>query len=276
MIKYTLFKQVKVRYSDRGKGHVLVLLHGFLEDLEMWDDFSKELSKFFRVICIDLPGFGETPAIGFVLTMELGANCVKAVLDKEKLKRYVIVGHSMGGYVALAFSDLFRDNVKGLGLFHSTALDDSPEKKESRDKSISLVKKNPGKYIEIFFAGLFAPLNVPRFRSEINVFQKRAKGLTKQAIVNTLEGMKDRKRMDWVLEMAEFPVLFIIGKYDAAIPYEPVLNQVQLVKDPTVLFLENAGHMGFLEERELTLSAVKKFTRRAFVGSPMISAIVPI
>src|SRR4051812_42260347 len=98
MIKYADFKQIKVRYNDSGKGRAIVLLHGFMESLEIWNDFSKELSKTFRVICIDLPGFGETPAIGYVHSMELMANCVKAVMNKERLRKYVIIGHSLGGY----------------------------------------------------------------------------------------------------------------------------------------------------------------------------------
>lgn len=264
MTKYTEFKQVKVRYTDKGKGRTIVLLHGFMESLDIWHDFSKELSKSFRVICIDLPGFGATPSIGYIHTMELMAKCVKAVMDKERLRRYVIIGHSMGGYVAMAFAELYRDNLKGLGLFHSSALADTAEKKESRNKAVSVVKNNPGQYVKIFFEPLFAPQNVKLYLNDIKVLQERAGSWSKQAIVNALEGMKDRKKLDWILEMAVFPVLFIIGKQDAAISYESVLRQTELVKDADVLFLENIGHMGFLEERSLTLRTIKKFGRKCF------------
>lgn len=264
MTKYTDFKQVKVRYTDKGKGRTIVLLHGFMESLDIWNDFSKELSKSFRVICIDLPGFGESPTIGYVHTMELMAKCVKAVLDKERLRRYVIIGHSMGGYVAMAFADLFRDNLKGLGLFHSSSLADTPEKRENRNKAINVVKNNPRQYIKIFFEPLFAPENAEAHKEDIKILQERANDLSRQAIVNALEGMKDRKKLDWILEMADFPVLFIIGKHDAVIPAESVLKQAELVKDPTVLFLENAGHIGFLEEKERTFKAVKKFAGKCF------------
>lgn len=264
MIKYVEFKQVKVRYTDKGKGRTIVLLHGFMESLDIWHDFSKELSKSFRVICIDLPGFGETPSIGYIHTMELMAKCVKAVLDKERLRRYVIIGHSMGGYVAMAFAELYRDNLKGLGLFHSTALADTQEKKDSRNKAISVVKNNPGQYVKIFFEPLFAPQNVKFHLNDIKVLQERAGNLSKQAIINALEGMKDRVKRDWILEMAVFPVLFIIGKHDAAISYESVLKQTELVKEAHVLFLENVGHMGFLEAKEQTLKAVKRFSGNCF------------
>ncbi|MBI2270652.1 MAG: alpha/beta hydrolase [Bacteroidetes bacterium] len=266
MTKYTVFKQVKVRYTDKGKGRTIVLLHGFMESLEIWNDFSKELSKSFRVVCIDLPGFGETPCIGYVHTMEMMAKCVKSVMDKERLRRYVVIGHSMGGYVTMAFAELFPDNLKGLGLFHSSALADTPEKKESRDKAITVVKNNARQYIKIFFEPLFAPQNAEAHKNDIKILQERASHFPKLAIVNALEGMKDRVKRDWILEMAKYPVLFIIGKHDVAIPYESVLKQTELVKDADVLFLENVGHMGFLEAKEQTIKAVKKFSRRCFTS----------
>src|SRR3972149_4760338 len=120
MIKQAEFRNVKVRYSDKGKGRVIVLLHGFLESLEIWDEFSNKLSKRFRVLAIDLPGHGKTPAIGYVHSMELMAECAKAVLDSLELRKYVVAGHSMGGYVALAFAEMFPQNLSGLCIFHST------------------------------------------------------------------------------------------------------------------------------------------------------------
>jgi pimeloyl-ACP methyl ester carboxylesterase len=265
MIKSCLFRQTNVRYSDAGKGPVIVLLHGFMESLEIWKEFSTVLSKSFRVICIDLPGFGETPSIGYVHTMELLAASVKAVLNQERLRRYVIIGHSMGGYVALAFADLFSDNVKGLGLFHSTALNDSTEKRLKRTMAINIVKKNTRHYIGVFFAPLFAPQNVKSHAGDIHVLEARAMNLSKKAIVNTLEGMKDRKRRDWILEMSPFPVLFIIGRHDTVIPFESVVKQTELPKRKSVLFLENAGHMGFLEEKELALKTLRKFARKCYL-----------
>lgn len=264
MIKHVDFKQVKICYTDRGKGRTVVLLHGFMESSEIWDEFSKQLSKSFRVICIDLPGFGETPCIGYVHSMEMMAKCVKVVLDKERLRKYVIIGHSMGGYITLAFAELFNDNLKGLGLFNSTALSDTEERKINRNKAISVVRQNPRAYIKLFFDPLFAPQNVEAYKNEIKRLQEKAAHFSKQAIVNTLTGMRDRQKRDWVLEMAKYPVLYIIGKHDSIIPYETVLKQAESVKRATVLFLENAGHMGFVEEKSATLNAVKIFARKCF------------
>ncbi|MDQ3046813.1 MAG: alpha/beta fold hydrolase, partial [Bacteroidota bacterium] len=124
------FKKTKVRYSDTGKGRVIVLIHGFLCSHEVWSEFVKHLSKRFRVITVDLPGHGDTASIGYYHSMELLAQSVKAVLDKAGVRRYVLAGHSMGGYAALAFAELFPENVSGLCLFNSTSYADTEDKKK--------------------------------------------------------------------------------------------------------------------------------------------------
>jgi len=264
MIRYASFKNIKVRYSDKGHGRAVVLLHGFLESHEIWDEFSDKLSKSFRVIAIDLPGFGDTPCIGYVHSMELMAQCVKAVMDNIGYRRYVVVGHSMGGYVGLAFADLFADNVSGLCLFHSTSLPDTAEKKQSRNAVIKIVKENPRHYINAFYESLFAPANADEHKKEIQFLRTLSEKFTRQGIVNALEGMKERKKRDWILEFAKYPVLFIAGKKDNVIPYKSVLQQAQLVKHPTVLLLEDVGHMGFYEAKEETLKVVKRFAGKCF------------
>lgn len=138
MTKSTDFRGIQVSFNDVGKGRTVVLLHGFLGAKELWGATAKNLSRSYRVISIDLPGHGETPCIGYAHSMELMAKSVKAVMDHLKLKRYVIIGHSMGGYVALAFADLFPDNLKGLGLYHSTAYPDSEEKKKIASEPLML------------------------------------------------------------------------------------------------------------------------------------------
>src|SRR3989338_3334101 len=135
------FKKSKVHYTDTGKGRVLVLIHGFLGSHEVWSEFVKKLSKKFRVITIDLPGHGKTPSIGYYHSTELLAQCVKEVLDQVGVRRYVIAGHSMGGYAALAFAELFPENVSGLCLFHSSSISDTEQKKKDRERIIRLVKK---------------------------------------------------------------------------------------------------------------------------------------
>jgi pimeloyl-ACP methyl ester carboxylesterase len=263
-MSYAEFKKIKVKYTDVGKGRVIVLLHGFLSSHEAWAEFIKKLSKNYRVIAIDLPGHGQTPAIGYYHSMELLAQSVKAVLNKAGVRRYIVVGHSMGGYTALAFAELYPENVSGLCLFHSTAYADSEEKKKDRDRVIRLVKKEHKQYVAEAVTTLFAPDNLEACKVEVEKVKRIASSISKQSIINSLEGMKERKNRDMILKYAEYPVLFIIGKKDSVINYETLYPQMGLCKFPSALLLENVGHLGFYEAPKETMKELKLFASRCF------------
>ena len=258
------FKKIKVHYTDNGKGRVIVLLHGLLGSGDVWSEFVKILSKKFRVIAIDMPGHGETPSIGYYHSMELLAQSVKAVLDKAGVRRYVIAGHSMGGYTALAFAELYPENVSGLCLFHSTSYADTDEKKKDRQRVINLVKKEHKHYVTEVIASLFAPENIAKLKKEVAKAKRIAEKTTKQSIINSLEGMKERKSRDLILKFAPYPVLFIIGKKDTVINYETMYPQMGLCKYPSVLMLEDAAHMGFYEAPKETVMELYSFALRCF------------
>ena len=265
-LKYAEFKKIKVRYSDTGKGRVIVLLHGFLCSHEIWDGFIKKLSGKFRVIAIDLPGHGDTPCIGYYHSMELLAQSAKAVLDKVGVRRYIIAGHSLGGYAALAFAELFPENVSGLCLFNSTSYADSDDKKKERERVIRLVKKEHKHYVAEVITSLFAPENLEKLKKEISKVKRRAEKTSRQSIINSLEGMKERKSRDLILKFAPYPVLFIIGKKDTVINYETMYPQMGLCKYPSVLMLENAAHMAFYEAPKETVNELQSFALRCFRG----------
>jgi pimeloyl-ACP methyl ester carboxylesterase len=264
MLKTTQFKKGTVTFSDTGKGRTVVLLHGFLGSHLIWESTIESLSRSYRVIAIDLPGHGDTDCFGYVHTSELIAKCVKAVMDSLRLKRYVLIGHSMGGYAALAFADLFPDNLRGLCLYHSTAFADSEEKKRDRTRSIRLVKSNHTIYTTEVVKNLFAAKNTKYLKEEIAFAQKVAAKTSKQSIIASLEGMKDRPNRDIILGMAHYPVMMVIGELDNVLPYQQLLEQSELIKDKHILFLEHDGHMGFLESPRQSNSALKKFLRACF------------
>jgi pimeloyl-ACP methyl ester carboxylesterase len=263
-MQYAEFKKIKIAYTDSGKGRVIVLLHGFLGSHEIWSEFSKKLSKRFRVICIDLPGHGKTPSIGYYHSTELLAQSVKAVMDQIGVRRYVIAGHSMGGYAALAFAELFPENVSGLCLINSTSYADSEEKKKDRDRVIRLVKKEHKHYVAEVVTSLFAPDNVPKLKDEVEKVKRIATEVSKQSIINSLEGMKERKSRDMILKFADYPVLFVIGKKDSVINYETMYPQMGLCKYPSVVMAENGGHMCFYEAAKETLKELTAFSERCF------------
>ena len=264
MIKTIKFKKGTVTFSDTGKGRVVVLLHGFLGSHQIWDSTIQSLSKSFRVIAIDLPGHGETDCFGYVHTMELLAKSVKAVMDSLRLKKYVIIGHSMGGYAGLAFADMYPDNLKGLCLYHSSAYADSDEKKRDRTRSIKVVKANHKIYTTEVIKNLFATKNFKYLKEEIAFAQKIAAKTSKQSIIAALEGMKDRPHRDVILGLAHFPVMMVIGEHDNVLPSSQLLEQADLIKNKHVLYLEHDGHMGFLESPKRSNDALKKFLRVCF------------
>jgi pimeloyl-ACP methyl ester carboxylesterase len=264
MLKTTTFKKGSVTFSDTGKGRVVVLLHGFLGSHQIWENTIAELSKSYRVIAIDLPGHGTTDCFGYVHTMELIAKCVKTVMDSLRLKKYVIVGHSMGGYVGLAFADLFPDNLKGLCLFHSSAYADSDDKKRDRTRSVRVVKANHKIYTTEVIKNLFATKNAKYLKTEISFAQKIAAKVSKRSIIAALEGMKDRPNRDVILGMVHYPVMMVIGELDNVLSKDQLLEQTQLIKNKHVLYLEHDGHMGFLESPKLTIKALRKFLRACY------------
>ena len=256
----------KVRYADVGKGRVVVLLHGFLENLEVWfgNNFAQELAEHYRVIAIDLPGHGKSECVGYVHRMEKMASVVKAVMDELGLRRYTMVGHSMGGYVTLAFAEKYPGNLCGFCLFHSTSTPDSEAKKIDRERAIRLVKKAPTKYTNALIANLFAVANVRYFKSEIAWLKRMAAKTKPQGIIACLEGMKIRKSRENVLRYSSVPVLFIAGQRDNVIPLEVSEKQKGLASDQRYVVLEKCGHMGFLEQRETALKKLRAFCSYSF------------
>lgn len=263
-LKSTEFKKGTVTYTDTGKGRVVVLLHGFLGSSEIWDSTIAALSRSYRVIAIDLPGHGGTDCFGYVHTMELNARCVKAVMDHLRLKKYVIIGHSMGGYTALAFADLFPDNLKGLCLYHSSAYADTEEKKRDRSRSVKVVKSNHRIYTSEVIKNLFAGKNRKYLKQEIAFAQRIAAKVSKQSVIAALEGMKDRPNRDLVLAMVQYPVLMVIGEHDKTLPPAQLLEQSDMLRNRHVLYLEHDAHMGFLESPLVSNAALKKFLRACY------------
>ncbi len=264
MQKIIRFRNGKISFSDEGKGRVVVLIHGFLGSKEIWSSVHPSLSKNYRVIAIDLPGHGASDCFGYVHSMELMAKAIKEILTQLKLKKVTLIGHSMGGYVALAFAELFPDHVRGVCLFHSSSFSDTEEKKKDRTKAIQVVKENPKVYVRATVKNLFATNNLKHLHDQIIFSTKIAIKTSRRGIVACLEGMKDRKSRDIILHFANYPIMMIIGKYDNVLPFQILLNQSELLKYPHILVLENTGHMGFLESPEICIKNLRKFIRDSF------------
>ena len=252
------FKSIKVAFTDEGKGKAVVFLHGFLASKEMWKPFANELSKTQRVITIDLLGHGKTDCLSYVHTMEEMAEAVEAVMSHLKLRKYILVGHSLGGYVSLALAENNPDNIKGLVMFHSTAKADTKQKKADRNRAIKVVKRNAKMFINEAIPNLFNTDFKPHKRG-IEQIRKLSLATSKQGVVAALEGMKIRLDREIIVKFAPYPVLYIIGEKDNVLPYKELISQAKLPENGEYLLLKNVGHMGFLEAKEETYKALKKF-----------------
>jgi len=254
------YKNINIHYTDQGKGTAVVLLHGFLENSTMWNPFISKLTKRNRIITIDLLGHGKTECLGYIHSMEEMAEVVKAVLSKLRLRRIVLIGHSMGGYVALAFTEKYSKNIKGLCLMNSTAIADSKEKKINRDRGIIAVKQNHKSFIRISISNLFRPKNRIIFKEEIEKVKEEALKIPVQGIVAALEGMKARKNRTQILKSKLFNKMMIIGTH------EPVLDQESLkmqTKDTDVKIVQFPdGHMSHIENKEVFLREIVHFIEK--------------
>lgn len=247
-MKQIIYKNTKVSYSDSGKGTAIVLLHGFLENSSMWDYFIPEFSKKYRMISIDLLGHGNTEPMGYIHSMEDNADVVHAVLSELKIRKAVFVGHSMGGYVALAFAELYADNVKGIVLLNSTSRADSDERKANRDRAIKAVKQNYSNFVRLSIANLFSEENREKLDAEIENVKLEALKTPLQGIVASLEGMKIRKDREVILHFAPYPILLILGKKDPVLNYEESIEQIENTSVKLISFPD--GHMSTIENRE--------------------------
>tara|TARA_R110001583_G_scaffold188548_1_gene350708 strand:+ start:405 stop:1187 length:783 start_codon:yes stop_codon:yes gene_type:complete len=252
-------KNTSVYYTSTGKGKSIVFLHGFLENSTMWNSISQEFSKKYRVICIDLLGHGKTENHGYVHSMEDQAEMVKAVLNHLKLRKYIVIGHSMGGYVALSFSKLFPNNVKGLCLMNSTALADTKEKKINRNRAIEAVKQNHKTFVRIAVPMLFSEKNRALFPSEIKEVTNEALKISPQGIIAALEGMKIRENTTSIYKEAHFPILMIIGKQDPALDYNSLIAQTKNTNVQIVEFPD--GHMSHIENKDALIASLFSFVK---------------
>ncbi len=261
-----LYKKKKIGYKIRGEGNrnTIVLLHGFLETMNIWNNLGNKLSKDFQVISIDLPGFGKSELIESTHTMDLMAEVVNKVLVSHDVKKCMIVGHSMGGYVALAFAEKYPSKLRGLVLFHSHAKEDTPEAKVNRERSIKVIKSDRGNYIYHFMPDLFAPDNVEPFQAEIQHLIQEARNAATENVIAAQNGMKLRTDRQKVLMEATYPVMFIAGKQDSRIPIENIIEQAKLPKHSELIMLTEVGHMGFIEARVKTENIIQSFAHRVF------------
>jgi len=246
-------------YRSEGTGSVVVLIHGFMESQAVWTSFSSELARNHRVLSVDLPGHGESGLLEGPGTIEKYAEAIHMIAIEEELSRFFIVGHSMGGYVALAFAEKYPSHLTGLCLFHSTPFADSDAKKKDRQATIEQIKQGKlGVLITRHFNAVFAEASIETLQQEIREAAEIAGQMKEEAVIASIEAMAMRKDRSGVMFAGKIPVLFIAGKEDRLIPVS-VTEQIRLPEKSEIRILEHSGHMGMIEEKDESLKIVKEF-----------------
>ncbi len=245
--------------SERGEKCV-VLLHGYLESMYVWDDFLPLITPKVRVITVDIPGHGISQVSGEIHTMEYIADVIHDMLDAMSIEKITLVGHSMGGYVSLAFCAKYAERLDGLVLLSSSPMPDTELKRENRRREIALVKTGKKDALaRVAPETGFAPQNRRRLHSYIEDLVECVHVTEDEGIVALLNGMMERVDQNKMLAECGVPQLFICGKHDAYIPVEAAEEIIALNPQAQVAWLEESGHMGFIEEPQRCAEALLSF-----------------
>ena len=259
MDKVLHFRGSAIHYTFMGKGTTVVLLHGFGEDRSIWDSVIPELKEKYCLIIPDLPGSGRSQLLtGDVVSINDYADCIRSILEVEVLSPVIMIGHSLGGYIALAYAETYPGSLISLGLFHSGAYADDQEKIEIRRKAISFIReKGSVAFLKTSIQGLFK--DPDKSKNEIEILFQKGANFTKEALIQYYEAMISRPDRSYILKSTDIPVLFIIGEHDKAIPFANSLEQTQLPAHSYVYILRSSAHMGMLEENEKCRKILAEF-----------------
>lgn len=259
------FQTANIFYRVVGDGPAVILLHGIPLTGEVWNDVVDSLTGF-KFIVPDLPGSGQSGLIKDT-SMEGMAEVIRAILDKEKVFSVCLIGHSIGGYISLAFAEKYTTYLSGLGLFHSTSYPDSEERKAARKKAIEAINnKGAHEFLKTSIPNLFSPGHKEQNKKAMEELIEETNNFSPQALVSYYEAMMKRRDRRNILKDIQAPVLLIAGKYDTAVPLNDSLAQSHLPGKSYFHILTESGHMGMLEEKKKVNIILNSYLRNLSIG----------
>jgi pimeloyl-ACP methyl ester carboxylesterase len=239
-----------------GTGLPVVFLHGYGENLSLWDKISGSLSKKYQVISIDLPGFGKSPAIDAPFTLSKIAEIVQNHINNIlKIDQFVVFGHSLGGYVSLALVESYSHVILAFGLINSTSFADTKEKKDNRGKTIDFINKHGAQFfLKSFVPNLFTPENQQNLPQEVVKIAQMGANLANSVLTGYMSAMQRRPDMSHLLSQNK-NILFVSGLLDPHFSYKDILLEVGLLKNSkNGHLLEKVAHMSMIEaEKQLEI-----------------------
>ncbi|WP_185851484.1 alpha/beta fold hydrolase [Blattabacterium cuenoti] len=260
---FILYNKTNIYYKIKGNksGIAIIFLHGFMESLEIFLPISNFLSKKYKVILIDFPGHGKSSFFNLekkIFSMEKSAEIIKLILEKEKIEKAIFIGHSMGGYIALAFAEKNPEILLGLCLLHSTASSDTLERKKNRIRSIQLITENYPLFVSTNLNKLFNPNKFNLLQKEFHFLKKIALSTSVCSVISFLRGMSIRKDRKFVLRNTKFPKLYIIGLYDLILDPKKIIEESKSGYKSYSINIPT-GHMGPLENSKKIIEILENF-----------------
>ncbi len=261
MQKFIFNNNTEIFYHKAGNGLPVILLHGFGEDSSIWDKCAEVLGKKCLLICPDLPGSGHSDRyINSEASIEDYADIIHALLIKEKIDQCVMLGHSMGGYITLAFAKKYGESLAGFGLINSTAFADTESQQERRLKSIRMIERyGPHEFLRQILPPLFADTFRQTHRELVETFVDKAKSFKKETLIQYYMAMMQRPDNTAILENSPVPVLFVCGTDDTAAPLEDLLKQMHMPDISYIHILENTRHKSMFEAPEKLTCFILEF-----------------
>lgn len=263
MYKQLVFEGAKTRYKVVGSGSPVMLVHGFVEEGSMWNGPARSLAKQFKVIIPDLPGFGKSELFSKTLTMEVYAEYIKAIAEKERLKKFALLGHSMGGYIVLHYAEKYGNTLNGFGLVNSHCFADTDDKKANRQKGIDHVKQYGTKtFVKELITSIFHPKYVKQHKKVVDGLTAKALKYTPEAIMRANAAMMNRADKSSVMVNAKVPLLLISGKDDMSAPLPYSLKQATFAPVSDFHLFAECRHMSVYERNRETNKIIREFCNR--------------
>ena len=255
------YKKAAVFYTDTAtsNGTTIVLLHGFLENASMWNEISSELSKRNRIVTIDLLGHGRSDCLGYLHSMELFSETVEAVLKQLKIRKCIVIGHSLGGYVALAFAERNPQKIKGLCLLNATSNEDDQERKQLRTRANMMIQNNFTNMVRMSFTNLFSEVSRVNYADEIKNGLDEALKTSIQGYIAGQEGMKLRPNRNHVLAKNDFKKMIITGRKDPVLDIQKSIEEAEKTNSKLIIFPD--GHMSHIENFAKLIVVLKNFIK---------------
>jgi pimeloyl-ACP methyl ester carboxylesterase len=250
-------------FYESGIGFPVVFIPGFCESNTIWKALSEDLSDEFRIICPDLPGFGQSPLPDNDFSLEEIGDQIVSWLKNLDIKQCIVIGHSLGGYISLEILRKHHDFVKAIGLFNSSAIGDSIEKKENRNKLIEFISGyGVGPFLKTFVPSLFYPETAEKHIKTINQISYEGSSIKQESVMKYAAAMRDRTDSIDLLKQYPDRILLISGEFDQNVPLDKSKEMAAIINADNSHIIPNSAHMSLFEQSELCYDAIRKFVRK--------------